>query len=176
MSFKEKVLELLEGIALPPGEHRKTCASIDSIQDFGRRTGLVLPHELQDWLQVMNGSRIGPGGILGIRNDDPYCDIETILTGYPEWQKAGWIPIAGDGCGNYYVIVTDGKLTPIVFIDTVADYLKPAYVAASGLWVFVWFLLKSELGETGWPFCREFVMQHDPEIECCTFAPMPWDA
>jgi hypothetical protein len=37
---------------------------------------------------------------------------------YPEWRTLGWLPVAGDGCGNYYVLAGDGT---VGFVDTTSD-------------------------------------------------------
>jgi hypothetical protein len=34
---------------------------------------------------------------------------------FPEWAEQGWLPVAGDGCGNYYVLTADGTAG---FVDT----------------------------------------------------------
>jgi hypothetical protein len=34
---------------------------------------------------------------------------------YPEWARLGWLRVAGDGCGNYYVLRKDGT---VGFVDT----------------------------------------------------------
>jgi len=157
------------GIPGPIGATKETlCGFVD-------RTGLVVPEPLAEWLRDVNGARIGPGGVLGIRPDDPYCDIETILHGYPEWVPNGWIPVAGDGCGNYYVLGPDCGMHPICFINTSSDYLKPAYLVASGIWPFLRFLFDYEIGERRWPFSRAYVIAHDPGITSCSVARMPWD-
>ena len=175
-SIRERTLRLLERVSWPPGESRMTGATLPSIREFGRRTQMVIPQDLEEWLQVVNGARIGPGGVLGIQTPDSYCDIETVLAGYPEWRKRGWLPIAGDGCGNFYVVLANMHSAPVVFIDTIADYLHPAYIVASGVWIFLWFLLGAELGETEWPFSEEFVTRTDPAIVEFGVAPLPWEA
>ena len=37
---------------------------------------------------------------------------------FPEWAELGWLPVAGDGCGNCYVLTGDGT---IGFVDTMKD-------------------------------------------------------
>src|SRR4029078_9017925 len=135
----------------------------EKLHEFAVRNRIVIPNEFAEWLAVINGARTPPGGILGIRPDDPYCDIQPLLAAYPEWNAKGWIPIAGDGCGNYYVVYNEGELNPLLFIDTTSSHLDPALVAASGVWKFFWFLLSTEIGKPGWPFSREFVIRHDPD-------------
>ena len=54
------------------------------------------------------GSGIGPGGIFGPRPDEPYLDMPQRRDLFPEWAEQGWLPVAGDGCGNCYVLTADG--------------------------------------------------------------------
>jgi hypothetical protein len=169
-------MDLLKDIPLPPREPVLTRATREAILQFTRRTGAKMPSALCDWLAVVNGARIGPGGVLGIRPDDPGCDIECLWKVYPEWRNFGWIPIAGDGCGNYYVVSAHIPAGPVFFIDAVTNHLTLAYVVASGIWEFFRFLFQSDLGETAWPFQRDFVVGIDPKIEATMGAPMPWNA
>ncbi len=37
---------------------------------------------------------------------------------HPEWAGPGWLPVAGDGCGNYYVLLGNGA---VGFVDTMKD-------------------------------------------------------
>lgn len=37
---------------------------------------------------------------------------------FPEWTLKGWLPVAGDGCGNYYVLLADGS---VGFVETASD-------------------------------------------------------
>jgi len=63
-------------------------------------------------------------------------------------EENGWLPLAGDGCGDYYVLASKSTVpsTPptLLFIDQ-SDYHLAAYAVASGLWHFLWFLLEDEL-------------------------------
>jgi hypothetical protein len=37
---------------------------------------------------------------------------------FPEWVERGWLPVAGDGCGNCYILTADGI---VGFVDTMND-------------------------------------------------------
>src|SRR5579864_815686 len=97
-------------------------------------------------------------------------------------EKKGWLPIAGDGSGSYYVIATlswSPSGHPIYFIDE-RDYTSPNYVVASGLWQFLRFLLRAEMLEpddydTYWPYNRERVLTEDPALEQVNSIPKPWE-
>ena len=93
------------------------------------------------------------------------------------WKSKKWIPIAGDGCGNYYLLATSheyGRGRPVFFVDTHEDPNEPSYLVASDLWHFMSFLLRKELGESAWPFRKEFVVEEDPAIESYHGLRYPW--
>jgi hypothetical protein len=69
-------------------------------------------------LTICNGAHIGPGGLFGQRPDEPYLDLPSVSGLFPGWAARGWIPVAGDGCGNYYVLLADGS---VGFVDTMSD-------------------------------------------------------
>jgi hypothetical protein len=88
------------------------------------------------------------------------------------------LPIAGDGCGNLYVLAlkdpVDGS-HPVLFMDVSEDDSRPAYVVASCIWRFVRFLLRREQGFSYWPFEKNRVLEEDPEIEKCSKWARPWE-
>lgn len=89
---------------------------------------------------------------MGLCPGDDYLDIEARYRGYPHWRVRGWIPIAGDGLGNYYVLDTTRRTRsghPILFLDHEQSEVEicdtPNYVAASNLWSFLRYLFLDEL-------------------------------
>jgi hypothetical protein len=66
----------------------------------------------------------------------------------------------------------------VYFIDPYQDggYGVPTYAVASGLWRFLWFLFRSELGDRSWPFDRAAVLVADPELAGVRGARLPWEA
>jgi hypothetical protein len=102
----------------------------------------------------------------------------------PLWRERGWIPVAGDGNGNYYVLDshTGGPGShPVYFLDHETDLAKPEYVVASNLWHFLRFLLKREVEgpqarAASWPFNQRLVLEADPELAAYAgVAPLPWE-
>jgi len=176
MNLEEEVKQLVRRVGLPPEEQLPEGTTEEAILAFEARTGLIVPASLRKWLRFVNGPCVGPGGVLGIGPKHSFLNMEEILRCYPEWRENGWIPVAGDGCGNYYILNTNEDSGPIYFIDTALDLEHLAYVVASCLWRFLWFILKQELGSNGWPFLREYVTSNDPDIIKCVAAPAPWDA
>ena len=181
----------------PPGETIPEGASDDDIVGFEKRTGLKVPPLLRSWLRTSNGPCVGSGGVYGFRPDRPFLDIEHKLQLYPAWIELGWIPIANDGCGNYYLVVMRnefGEGEPVVFLDTLQGETEPTYVVASDTWHFLRFYVKDELDQMkrpilsteevlrrasespDWPFNKEFVLREDPDIQKFSSATLPWDA
>lgn len=175
-SITAEVIGLLSCLPVAPGYRLPTGATPESIEAAERRIGIPFPTELRNWLQHCNGPCVGPGGLLGINTPKPAFDLEFCLAGHQGWKERGFLPVAGDGCGNYYVMIRQlggPPMRPIVFIDTIQNPLNPAYVVASDLWHFLRFLFLRELRQTKWPFAREEVCDADPRILNVTVAPPP---
>ncbi len=60
---------------------------------------------------------------------------------YPEWRGLGWIAVAGDGCGNYYVLTADGT---VGFVEPMSDPAKLGRQAAPDLLSFMTGLLGAD--------------------------------
>ncbi len=90
-------------------------AELDSLQ---ARLGCIIPPVLRAWLSVCRGAGIGAGGVFGPRPDRPSLDMAQRRDLFPEWAEQGWLPVAGDGCGNCYVLTADGT---VGFVDTMKD-------------------------------------------------------
>jgi DNA-binding SARP family transcriptional activator len=150
-----RLLELLARAERPPDDPPVRGASDDEITMVADRYVAPLPEPYVAWLRFCNGSVAGPGGIFGTGGALEMLEI------FPGWPAQGRIPIAGDGCDNYYVV--DAGSGAVYFIDTMEgdDY---SYLAGSDLPHFLRFLLSREPGIRGWPFDRRFVTGLDPAI------------
>lgn len=171
-----QIWDLLSKVPMPP-EELPEGINDHECDVFEKRTGIRLPADLRDWLKLCNGPCAGPGGFFGIRPWRSDLDIEAILELYPEWEAKKWIPVAGDGCGNYYVMPTEqefGPGFPVFFIEAEESRELPQYIAASDLGHFLIAILQRELNIKGWPFDRDFVMQSDPEITRFHSVKLPW--
>jgi cell wall assembly regulator SMI1 len=172
-----RIRRLLAQAPQPPEERLPGGISDTECDAFEQRTGIRLPEEVRQWLKISNGPCVGPGGLYGIRPQRSHLDIEAILDLYPSWKTRQWIPIAGDGCGNYYVIPTQeeyGSGYPVLFVDTNSTSDVPAYIVASDIGHFLVSLLEKELGEKRWPFDENYVTKADPEITRFVGVPLPW--
>lgn len=177
MPVPHEIKALCNAVSWPPDSSHPEGASDEQIESAEARNGTRFPSKFRDFLGYLNGPRIGPGGILGVSREGPELDVCQLLDSYPAWKSLGWIPVAGDGCGNYYVLATRGSAEPPVgFVDTTASPNEIAYVVASDFWHFLDFLLRKDLRLTGWPFAIDDVIDSDPSIIGCKIAPLPWES
>jgi cell wall assembly regulator SMI1 len=145
---------------------------------------MAVPSELREWLFVCNGANVNPGGIYGLGSAGSSISIETFLSREPLWIKKHWLPIANDGSGDYYVVAANDLVpgcgtTPVLFLDQ-SDYTLPAYVVASSLKHFLWFILTNELlfqqgRKRFWPFDKNEVLAVDPALINYHSAPLAWN-
>ncbi|MEV4134206.1 SMI1/KNR4 family protein [Dactylosporangium sp. NPDC049742] len=139
---RQDVLRLLAGVQRAPEQPFPGGADEQELADLERRLGGPLPAVLVDWLRVCKGEAICAGGVYGARPDRASLDIAERLALYPRWREFGWLPVAGDGCGNVYVLLTRGELAgQVAFVDTMADADGIEAVEADSLWTFLRSLL-----------------------------------
>ncbi|WP_328991299.1 SMI1/KNR4 family protein [Kribbella sp. NBC_01245] len=141
MASHERVRELVYGAVRSPDEPGIRGATARELVELEARLGRALPAELVEFLGICRGAVIGPGGVFGHRPDKSYVDLPAVRTLYPEWQAGDWLPIAGDGCGNYYMLLADGA---VGFVDTMADPGVIEEVAAPDLFTFIEGLLAND--------------------------------
>jgi hypothetical protein len=142
------------------------------IADMQQAVARPLPADLVDWLRVCKGDFIGPGGLYGVRHSRYVANITSVLEWFPTWRERGWLPIAGDGNGDYYVLITNSELTGCVgFVD---HFDTIDYLVATNLWTFLWFLLRRDGRDRRWPFDRNHVVAHDPGMATIPTDLQPW--
>lgn len=151
----------------------------DSVMDaFVRRTGATLPKDIQSWLAISDA----PPGFLGIGASNGER-IEDIWKLFPDWQRRGWLPVARDGFGNFYVRLggeSDKTSSAVCFVKGLSPE-RLVYVVATDTLHLAEFLLeeKSAINRDKtymWPFDAGFVSSKDPGIKRVTVAPLPWSA
>jgi cell wall assembly regulator SMI1 len=117
-----QALEILRGLVAgairAPEEEPPRGARPEELDSLTARLGGRISGTLRAWLSVCRGARIGPGGVFGQRPDTPDVDMVRRRNLFPGWAELGWLPVAGDGCGNYYVLAEDGT---VGFVDTMKD-------------------------------------------------------
>jgi hypothetical protein len=118
----DEALEVLRGLVAgavrAPEEESPRGAGPAELDSLSARLGCSIPPVLRAWLSVCRGAGIGPGGVFGQRPDRPFLDIASRRNLFPEWAETLWLPVAGDGCGNCYVLTADGI---VGFVDTMKD-------------------------------------------------------
>jgi cell wall assembly regulator SMI1 len=175
---REQAIELLARAPRPPDYDVPVGADARDIDGFVQRTGLALPPNMRDWLSVTNGPLVGPGGFYGIRPDATWLDLEGILLAHPRWLERGWIPVAGDGVGNHYVLLskpTEDNAGYVGFVDHEGSVDDIGYFVASTLWRFIVGLLRDDIERDRlWPWDLAFMEGHDPELVNLSADLLPW--
>ena len=129
------LLETLDKLSRPDID-LPVGASIKDIFAFESRFNLQLPKPLLEFLQVINGAYVGGQSFLGI-NSTTNNEIGRVLELIPLWAEKNWIPIASDGCGNYFVMISLSEHAhPICFVDHERGYDTIDYVVSSCLEIF----------------------------------------
>jgi len=170
--------------------------SEEAVREFERQRGVVLPDNLREWL-LLYGQREDTW-LNGLTDRKPQNGIPGTFASYgDEWPRS-WIPVAGDGCGCYYILdlyQQIGDSHPVFFWDHETDWDRLDYIVASGIWPFLRFYLLraifeheigTELHWEGdqlvvdrcfyWPFERDSVLRDDPQIaDYAGPVPFPWD-
>jgi hypothetical protein len=167
---------------VPPGASELDVQAVEQIY------GVRLPATLRDWFSAVNGAFCGTQQFVPL--NDHSAD-------YSDFIASLWLPVAADGCGNYYLVDLTGPdqgTYPVFFwdhetgYDSAADEITKGYAVASNIWIFSLLLLRKELrrldagrrnsGNHGdawhWPFDRDRTLQHDPDLARVTSAPLPW--
>jgi cell wall assembly regulator SMI1 len=141
----DEAVEVLRGLVAgairAPEEEAPRGASPAEIDSLQASLGCGIPPVLRAWLSVCRGVGIGPGGVFGPRPDEPYLDMAHRRDLFPEWAEQGWLPVAGDGCGNCYVLMPDGT---VGFVDTMKDPGRIDRQAAADLLSFMTGLLADD--------------------------------
>jgi hypothetical protein len=185
MTIQEEVAQIIPLVQRPPEYSLPRGATTDEIRAFSEQYNIHVPESLQQWLHLYNAPLIGPGGIYGVAPAPENLRIETHLDEHPIWKEKGWLPIAGDGTGNYYVLDTKtsrAATNPIYFLDHERDLDHPTYIVASDLWKFLLFLLKREIEwertrTATWPFNKSQVLADDPALnEYQGIVSLPWES
>jgi cell wall assembly regulator SMI1 len=185
MTYAESVTRLYQRAVREKGGPTATPAGLADVRRAEAAIGMTFPRELSAFLQVVNGACVGLSGFYRIetardkqRNSARQVDTIIEMIGrHSAWVHRHWIPVAADGCGNDYVLAPDIKQTyPVCFVNLVeGDDEHLAYAVASDIWHLLWFFLHEGIDEDYlWPFHRDYVLEHDPDIANVTVAPLPW--
>lgn len=134
----ESIAVLARRVARDPTAPVQRGATAEELRDLESRLVSPLPPSLVTWLLILNGDTIGDGGVFGACADKPALDIACIRGIFSrEWSDRPWLPVASDGCGNYYVLI-NGET--VGFIDSSADPRVIAEVTDSLDAFLLWYL------------------------------------
>ncbi len=181
MAIQDDVMELVYEAPRPP-DAAISGASQAEIDALEQRIGVPIPNELRAWLAQCNCPPVGPGGLYGICPERDFLDIEAHYRLFPHWREKGWIPVAGDECGDYYVLDTTATTRsghPILFLDheestrDVCDTVS--YVVASGLWPFLRYILLCEKDAAYNIWDEQDALRADPGLADYSGVARPWE-
>lgn len=149
---------------------------LSNIRRWEDSAGVSVPPVLVEWLLVCNGLRVASGSLFGIGTRKAEIDIRGVLTLFSSWCQKRWIPVADDGCGDYFILAPQGSRHVVGFVDTASDSDAIAYIVSSCLQTFVRCFLEENAEPKGWPFERAVTLEMDPGLaQVVTDWPMPWD-
>lgn len=150
----------------PPSESRRHIQSLEHLAAH------QIPAEYAQWLEEFDGATIHTVNVFGLRGSGKLFDQQS------DYLNQGWLNIANDGCGNYYVMALDGRFhlpCPILFVDSYAE-LDDAFIVASDFCSFLQGLLANAEGQFHWPFDKKTTLQLDPELAFAKNVRFPWDS
>jgi hypothetical protein len=136
------------------------------------RLGFRFPQEFREFLSLCNGAEVGRSGLYGIKTEKRFFDLERSYGNSPQFKRWKMLPVAGDGCGNFYLL--DRKDRHVYFYDAISDD-EPGYVVASDFWHFAYFYITEPLEKRGWPVEKAYVLKIDPEMAKPCKAPPIWE-
>ena len=113
-----------------------------------------------------------PGCLYGTGNEQRWLNIAMFYDGFPQWRDKRWIPVAGDGAGNTYVIDNHLPGAPVAFVEPMDSPNVLQFYVASEYLIFLRELLQDSISGTGWPFDADYVARVDPGI--AELSPLPW--
>lgn len=156
-------------------------AHLDALQ---ARLGFALPPDLVEWLRVCNGAvtRTWAHTFLNVGDSAWHgYDIESTLALFGGWRDKQWIPFAGDGFGDYFLLVAvEGRPHPdVTFWDHECDLeSSTGCIVSSSLWHFLVNVLDPALEDDPdslWPFNADYTIGVDPDLLNLRQFTMPWD-
>ena len=131
---------------------------------------------LEVWLAGCRGPFLVSQPIVGFgatKRPGDFFHYRDILESHPDWVDFGWVPIASDGCGNFYIypLKTGDEHYRPIFLVYAESPTEPSQVVASNLLRFILRLLRSELtdfdesieDDIDYVFSEEEIRANDPE-------------
>lgn len=147
--------------------------------------GFPLTDEYRTWLEHFAYVEIDCQSFFGFSRLDSLSEVQF------DWISRGWLAVASDRCGNYYVLVHNGEFglpAPVIFIDMIRG-IEEAYIFASSFPKFIQGSLEGEKFndsvehlnteeqlhlERTWPFNPNIAREFDPDIFLAKNIHLPW--
>lgn len=177
MSIANEVMHFLNQLPTPPGQPIPPGTNAEQLRIFEEEHSTPIPETMKDWLKLCNGPNVPPGGYFGIKTGINFLNIDYYWKMHPEWKEKKWIPISGDGCGNYFTICPNRAVKndcPVFFIDIISSAEIPSYIVSSNLWIFLKESMKKEIVKSRWPFQKDITLQLDPGLVEYRSENLPW--
>ena len=175
-----KAMQILQPLVASKIIYPEPGLSQNLIDAICEETNLTLPPPIAEWLLYCNGiPGMAFGDLYGLNGVTDYSEYTL------HWKMRNWVPIAGDGCGSYYLVVKhetqEGIRYPVVFADHEDSVVEEngdnqlcnriSYLVASDLPHFLEAIFLKQCRdddkslEFWWPFDKERVLQFDPDID-----------
>lgn len=158
------------------GQHAKT----DDIVWLTGLLGMPIPPLYLQILSTHDGVHVIDRELYSLRES-----FDSLMLFRDEWLgSTQFWPVADDGCGNYYVLLTQQKSntgeSPVAFLDHEISLTEPEFLVASSYAHFCLFQMAricavhkdhhlisdypGDFSRSSWPFDREFVLHYDPDL------------
>lgn len=176
MLNESRIRELLSKLTHPDNKIPDGLSKAEIIK-LSQKIDITLPKDFSSVLEITNAPYINGQVLLGVSSED-HRSLEAVYQMYPKWKYWGWLPIANDGCGNYYIIPTKndfGEGYPVIFIESTINSETPGYIVASNVAIFIEFLIERELKMSRWPFDKQLLLSRDPNIQNYQNVNLPWE-
>lgn len=164
MSVEDEIRLLMPQAHYAPEYVLPGPASPEAIEALEREVGLCLSEPHKRWLQICDGLLIGT----------PVFGVNELRSQFEDWRAFYdplLVPVANDGCGNYYVTRVGAEPDPVYFLDAIrAPELQ--FCAASNVLHLVDYLLMREV--TGAQLSPSTVLARDPALATLG-ATLMWD-
>jgi hypothetical protein len=139
-----------------------SASAVDPVLLLKKVYDMEPPDKIQEYYRCVPGGTAFGCPLIGVNFVQPGTSIiEGLETFAPMVNRNFW-PLAGDGCGNYYVGFMIGEKLAVGFVDVLKDDYRPDRVVASSI-VKLLEGLESQVDQRSeWPW-GEAVENLDPE-------------
>lgn len=102
--FRSKVQQIKDKKPILFALETDTPPSIDEIEDFEKIYRIVLPEKYKLFISEFGGGYFGYANIYSLDNNSNYFIMK-----HKSFVPNGYLPIADNGCGDFYVVKYNGE-------------------------------------------------------------------